>query len=162
MLCTFPLLLLLSRGTWPEIYFCCSFSNSGALLRDSAVSQPQPTLVLLSLLCLEVQSFSYMRASMCVSDGLWWFWMVSSEHPCVYSSTKVSKAVAALCFSCFCSPSTNHPLLSVPPSFSHLCAYLSVHHDVNIHHVQTPLTATRVHSHAYRPPRVPAWHQTGN
>lgn len=130
MLCTFPLLLFYQEEPDQQYLFvapyqilvhCCVTARYHSLSRTL---QPQPTLALWSLLCVELQSFSYMRASMCVSDGLWWFWMVSSEHPCVYSSTKVSKAVTALCFSCFYSPAINHPLLSVSPSFNHPYAFL--------------------------------------
>lgn len=99
---------------------CCVTARYHSL---SHTLQPRPTLALRFLSCVEVQSFSTVCASLCVSNGLWWFWMVSSEHPCVCSSTKVSKAVTALCFSCFYSPAINLPLLSAPPSFTHPCVF---------------------------------------
>lgn len=53
----------------------------------SHTPQPQPALTLRNPLCVEIQPFSCVR----VSDGLLWFWTVSSDHPCVYS--KVSGSV---------------------------------------------------------------------
>lgn len=60
--------------------------------------QPQPILTLWYLLpfaCICVWVCVFMCVSRMDSGG---FSMVSSEHPCVYSSTKVSKTVATLLF----------------------------------------------------------------
>lgn len=140
---------LQEEGSWPEMPYCCSLlSSHGAWLCDSVISHPVTHSTNTGSLVPAVYGIH-----MCVSGGLWWFWVVSSEHPCVYSHIKVSKKKTKKNLSALCSVSF-HLHQSTHRSWVSWLIREWQHLNVCVHsHALSCTTGS---------PRVPALFQTSN